>query len=341
MKGAQKSMGVKKPKMTSIGGQALIEGIMMKGPDRTVMAVRNPQKEIILEDVKSKPVSQRAAILKVPLIRGVAGFIDSMIVGYKTLMRSAEIAGFTDDEEDHAPEQADETAEVTETEGTAPPEEKKSNGKLMGFVMIFASVLGLALAVVLFMWLPAFLFNLLKAQVGEQIANYRALFEGVLKILIFLAYLILVSRMKDIRRVFEYHGAEHKSIFCYEAGEELTVENIKKQSRFHPRCGTSFLLTMLIVGIFVTFLVSYFTTLDDNLYIWTPMKILIVPVIMALGYEVLRFTGRHNNWFTRMMATPGLWMQRLTTKEPDASQIEVAIKALTAVIPENQNQDKW
>lgn len=319
-----------KRKWTSIGGQALIEGVMMKGPQKTVLSVRKPDGTIHTEDASdaAKAGKGPSIVGKIPLVRGVVGFVQSMLVGYKCLMRSAELAGLDDLEEE-------EEMSKFETWLT-----DKLGDKLMKGIMVVASVLGIALSVFLFMYLPALMFNGLQSLCGEGIANFRALFEGVVKILIFLAYMILVSRMKEIHRVFQYHGAEHKSIFCFEAGEELTVENVRKQSRFHPRCGTSFLIVMLLVGILISFLFSYFTNLDENIYIWTPVKILMVPLIMALGYEFIRYAGRHDNIVTRVLSAPGLWMQRLTTCEPDDSMIEVAIASLKAVIPEKEEEQK-
>ena len=319
-----------KRKWTSIGGQALIEGVMMRGPHKTVLSVRKPDGTIHTEEASavSKPDAKPSVVGKIPLVRGVVGFVQSLVIGYKCLMRSAELAGLDDLEEEEEPSKFE--AWLTRTFGD----------QLMKGIMVIASVLGIALSVFLFMYLPALMFNGLQSLFGEGIANFRALFEGVVKILIFLVYMILVSRMKEIHRVFQYHGAEHKSIFCFEAGEELTVENVRRQSRFHPRCGTSFLIVMLLVGILVSFLFSYFTDLDNNIYIWTPVKILMVPLILALGYEFIRYAGRHDNLLTRVLSAPGLWMQRLTTSEPDDSMIEVAIASLKAVIPEQQTEEQ-
>lgn len=319
----------KKRKWTSIGGQALIEGVMMRGPQKTVLSVRKPDGTIHTEEASAAKSGAMSPVWgKIPLVRGVVSFIQSLLIGYKCLMRSAELSGLEDLEEEEEPSKFE--AWLTRTFGD----------KLMKGIMAIAAVLGVALSIFLFMYLPALLFNGLQALFGEGIANLRALFEGVVKILIFLLYMFLVSRMKEIHRVFQYHGAEHKSIFCFEAGEELTVENVRKQSRFHPRCGTSFLIVMLLVGILVSFLFSYFTDLDNNIYIWTPVKILMIPLIMALGYEFIRYAGRHDNLVTRILSAPGLWMQRLTTSEPDDSMIEVAIASLKAVIPEQEGEQK-
>ena len=300
---------------TSIGGQALIEGIMMRGPKKTVAAIRRAEGDIITKDF-TETVKQRSRFFRLPFIRGVVGFVDSMRLGYKTLMYSAEACGLEDDE----------------------PEskfdrwlEEKLGDKLMTVLGAVAGVLGVGLAIVLFFWLPAFLFNLLPGAGDAQGAGmWRSVFEGVLRLLIMLGYMWLVSHMKDIRRVFEYHGAEHKTIFCYENLEELTVENVRRHRRFHPRCGTSFLVLMLLIGIIIGFFIK-----TPNPFIRTAIRLLLLPVTMGIGYELIKLCGRHDNWLTRIVAAPGLWMQRITTKEPDDSMIEVAICALKEVIPEN------
>ncbi len=330
-------------KRTSIGGQAVIEGVMMRGPHKTVLAVRHlTSGEIITEDVagfNKKPPK----ILRVPIIRGVYNFILSMIVGYKTLMRSADLSGMTELEE----EEKQEKKHSHDSDGSAEKSEpKKLSGVLMSIVMGISAVLGIALAVVLFMWLPTWLFNLMsggiKSAVGWEMANWRPLIEGIMKLIIFLSYLAIVSQMKDIKRVFKYHGAEHKTIFCYEHGLELTVENVRRQIRFHPRCGTSFMFLMIIVGILIsTVIVLVFPHVADYTYVWVPVKILLVPLFCGIGYELIKFCGRHDNLLTRIIAAPGLWVQRLTTKEPDDDMIEVAIASMKPVIPENNEDDRW
>lgn len=315
-----------KTKYTSIGGQALIEGIMMKGPSRTAMSCRLPDGSIKTEKHVSKTFRDKNKFFRLPLVRGIVGFIDSLSEGYKTLAVSAKNAGMD-----------------LEDEELSPFEQKLMNffgDKLYTVITTIAAVLGVALAVVLFMYVPILLFNGLQwlvnfiADQPVDIGNFRALFEGVVKIVIFVVYVALVSRMKEIKRVFEYHGAEHKTIFCYEAKLPLTVENVKKQSRFHPRCGTSFLIVMLLVSIIVYFLLSFFFKgLTENSWLWLCIKLLMLPIIMGLGYEFIRYAGKHDNFITRVLSAPGLWMQRLTTKEPHDDQIEVAIAALNAVDP--------
>ena len=328
-------------KKTSIGGQALIEGVMMRGPERTAMAVRHTSGEIRMEEWEN-PTNKRWAITKWPLIRGVFGFIDSMTMGMKCLMKSAEMSGIEEELED-AMEEESADKEVSEEEKTAAAQKNKKKAEaLMNVVMVIGMVLGVALSLVLFMWLPTVLFKALASLIPnftEGTSAYqvtRGIFEGVLRLLIFLGYMIAVSRMKDIRRTFMYHGAEQKTIFCYEKGLPLTVENVRKQKRFHPRCGTSFMILMLIVGIFISILIPI-----DNTIIRTIVKLLLLPLTVGIGYELIKLAGRKDNWFTRFISKPGVWVQHITTVEPDDSMIECAIKALEAVIPEDGEADRW
>lgn len=300
-------------KKTSIGGQALIEGIMMRGPKKSAMAVRNPQGEIVLEKWDNDPADKKPNIIdklrKLPIVRGVFNFAISMIAGYKSLMKSAEIAGFEDEDE------------------------KEDNKGMMAVVGIIAGVLGVCLSVGLFILLPTFLYDLI-AKVVPAIAGNRILksvFEGILKIAILVAYMAAVSRMNDIKRTFQYHGAEHKAIFCYEAGLELTVENVRKQGRFHPRCGTSFLIVMLLVSIFIGMIIPP----ELPTLIRTLIKVLLLPLTMGIGYEFIKFAGKHENAVTKILSAPGLWMQRITVLEPDDSMIECAITAVKEVIPDD------
>ncbi len=223
--------------------------------------------------------------------------------------------------------------------------EKKSGfDKLSALIMVVASVLGIALSVFLFMFLPAYLFDVVNNATDEAISGFKAVFEGIIKMTIFFLYVLLVSKMEDIKKVFQYHGAEHKTIFCYEAGLELNVENVRMQSRFHPRCGTSFMILMLVVGILIgAALTSLFPQLQNSDFriFWVIIKILMLPIICGIGYEILKICGRCDNWFTRAIAAPGMWMQKITTKEPDDSMIEVAIASLEAVLPETEGEDNW
>jgi len=308
-------------KKTSIGGQALIEGVMMRGPKKTAMAVRHVSGEIIEEEWENKTAtrSKWLAWMKWPFVRGIFNMIDSLKIGYKCLMRSAELAGL--DGED---------APKTE-------EEQKKESKLMNLLMIVSSVLGVVIAMVLFMWLPVYLVSLLGSVWHAATDQFvKSLLEGVLRIAVFLGYVVIISQMKDIRRVFMYHGAEHKSIFCYEKGLELTVDNVREQSRFHPRCGTSFLVLMLIVGVIVSILIPVTHP------VWrTVCKLLTLPLTIAVGYELIKLAGRKDNRLTRALSAPGLWVQRITTREPEDGMIECAIASLKAVIPENAEDDRW
>lgn len=312
-------------KYTSIGGQALIEGILMKSPEKTAMAVRLPDNEIDITYFDEKSLRSRYKILALPVIRGVVGFAESMVQGYKAMMISADKSGFTDLE--------DETkkAEASEQEKA---EEKKKNNILINIVMVIGTVLGVALSVVLFMLLPRLCVTGLQAIFNTEFSKLvRSGIEQLLKLSVFVLYVWLVSFMKDIKRVFMYHGAEHKTIFCYENDLELTVENVKKQSRFHPRCGTSFLILMLIVGIVIGLFIP---VAPFGLSFLRPVfKILLLPLSCGVGYELIKICGKHDNVLTRIIAAPGRWAQRITTKEPDEKMCEVAIKAMLAVIPDD------
>ena len=314
---------------TSVGGQALIEGIMMQGPRGAAMAVRIPDGSIDLEYKEVKHIRNKIKILGVPIIRGFVNFIETMIFGYKCLMESAEKSGLGDMEDD---EENMSKLDKWINDHWGP--------KAMNIVTGIASVLGFALAFFLFFWLPTVIVNLIKAHASVDLTNYRALIEGLMRLVIFIAYMAAVSQMKDIRRTFMYHGAEHKTIFCYEHGEELTVENVRKQSRFHPRCGTSFMFVMIILSVLVSSAVSIaFPHLRDVTALWLVVKILLLPLVMGLGYEFIKYAGKHDNLMVKILSAPGLWMQRLTTKEPDDDMIEVGIAAFKAVITDNPEDD--
>ena len=292
---------------------------------------------------------KKPAIAKWPVIRGVVNFVESMLVGYKAMMESAEKSGYLDEalEEENkksaavSEEQSSETD--TETEDESKPEQKKKESKaLMNIIMVIAAVLAVILCVGLFIYLPSLAFKGVNFLAQGVLTPFQAVFEGVLKIIIFLGYMFAVSQMKDIKRVFRFHGAEHKTIFCYEAGLELTVENVRIQRRFHPRCGTSFMILMLIVSIAVTLLLdAALPWLKGVLWLRTIIKLLLVPVICGLGYELIKICGRYDNFLTKIVAAPGLWLQRITVKEPDDSMIRVAIAAMNEVIPENKEADNW
>ena len=306
-------------KKTSIGGQALIEGIMMRGPKVTAMAVRNVNtKQITLEEYPTKG-QDRAKLFKLPFIRGIFNMIDSLSFGYKCLMRSAELSGIEEEEGEKNKE---------------PSTWDKIFEKLM---MPIATVLAVALALGLFVYLPMKLWSWITFSMPNVAQNYylRACFAGVMRIVLFVGYVWATSLMKDIRRTYMYHGAEHKTIFCYEKGLPLTVENIRPQTRFHPRCGTSFMVLMLIVGIIVSMFIRV-----DNLLLRTLCKLLTFPIVVGVGYELIKLAGRADNLFTRIISAPGKWLQHITTREPDDSMIECAIEAMTKVIPAD-GSDTW
>ena len=294
-------MSKKTKKITSIGGSALIEGIMMRGPKKSTVCVRTAPDEIYSEDISINTIPSKFKIFKIPFLRGIAGLIDSMRLSYKSLMLSA----------DKAIESAEIEEEPSKFEKWL---DDKFGDKLVKVLMVIASVIGVAFAIGLFFFLPSFLL-------------------GVLKIVLFLTYIVIVSQTPDMKRVFMYHGAEHKTIFCYENEEELTVENVKKQTRFHPRCGTSFMVIMLIIGILVGLLIP--ANPFGIAFLRPVFKILLIPLVCGLGYELIKLCGKHDNVLTRIIAAPGLWAQRITTKEPNDDMIEVAIKAIKSVIPED------
>jgi uncharacterized protein YqhQ len=319
---------VSKKHKTSVGGQALIEGIMMRGPKGAAMSVRLPDGTIETEYKDVKPWREKNKFFSLPLIRGVVGFVESLVTGYGYLMESAEKS----------------------TRGLEnPPEEEMSKldrwiemhfgEKMMNAVGVISAVLGFALAFFLFMWLPSFAVD--KLTFGKLL-EFHPLFEGIIRIIIFVLYMLAVSQMKEIKRVFMYHGAEHKSIFCYENGLELTVENVRNQIRFHPRCGTSFMFVMILLSILLSSaLVLIFPNLADiNRMLWIFIKLLIMPLVMGIGYEFIRYAGRHDNLLVKILSAPGLWMQRITTKEPTDDIIEVGIEALKAVLTDNPEDDE-
>lgn len=318
----------KKTHKTSVGGQALIEGVMMQGPKGIATAVRKPDGDILTEYHNVKHLRDKNKFFALPIVRGVVGFVESMITGYKTLMYSAEVSGMEDIEEQ----------ELNKFEKWLTD---KFGDKLMNFVAAVGSVLGVALAFVLFMYFPVLVFNKANEWSGGAITNLQGLIEGVMKIAIFVIYIALVSRMKDIKRMFMYHGAEHKSIACYEAGLELTVENAKKCSRFHPRCGTSFIFVVLIFSIiFYTIIAKIFPQIAAVRILWLLLKLVFLPIIMGICYEFIRYAGRHDNLFVKIVSAPGLWMQRLTTNEPTDDILEVGIAAIKAVITDNPEDDE-
>lgn len=302
---------------TSVGGQALMEGIMMRGPESMCIAVRQPDGGIFTEVT---PIAGHAW-KKWPLVRGVCSFVDSMVSGYHCLMKSADIAL---SEEEAAQEESKFDKWIAEKFG-----EKGTN-----FIMAIAAVLGGSLALVLFLVLPTALAGLLGRFV--PLGGWRAPLEGVLKLVMLVGYMAAVSRLKEIDRMFRYHGAEHKTIACYEAGRALTVENVRPCSRFHPRCGTSFLLIVILLSILVGALIQ-----TQNTLLRIALKLLLLPAVMGVGYEIIKLCGRYDNFLTRAVSAPGLWLQRITTSEPDDGMIECAIAAVLPVLPENPEDGKW
>lgn len=318
----------RKTHKTSVGGQALIEGIMMQGPKGMATAVRKPDGEILTEYHEVKHIKDKCKFLGLPVIRGVVNFVESMIMGYKTLMYSAEISGMEDFDEQ----------ELSKFEKWL---NDKFGEKLVTVVAGIGSVLGVALALLLFIYFPILFFNKLNEWTNNALIDFQGLIEGALKIIIFVAYIAIVSRMSDIKKVFMYHGAEHKSIACYEAGMDLTVENVKKCCRFHPRCGTSFIFVILIFSIiFYTIIAKLFPVIAAQRVLWMLLKVLLLPLLMGVCYEFIKYAGRHDNLFVRIVSAPGLWMQRLTTKEPTDDIIEVGIEAIKAVITDNPEDDE-
>jgi uncharacterized protein YqhQ len=332
-----KKSGKDTGKKTSIGGQALIEGIMMRGVSKAAMAVRQKDGGI---DVEEWELPEKKWYQKTPFIRGSFNFVQTLTEGYSCMMKSAEKCGAMEDDSGE-----EETAfEKWLTE--------KFGDKLTNIIMAISMVIGVALAVVLFLLVPSFIYTGIEHLVPDKdISGWRTIFEGILKVAMFVGYMAIVAQMKDIKRTYEYHGAEHKTIACYEAGKELTVENIRPMCRFHPRCGTSFIIITLLVSILVYMIVpitpDMFKTWlgfeSDALAILlrTLCKLILLPIVVGIAYELIKLAGRYTNIFTRIVSAPGLWMQRITTREPDDSMIEIAIAAITPVLPKEGEDDNW
>ena len=311
---------------TSIGGQALLEGILMRGPQKQAIVCRTPDGLVEKLD-ELHLVKDKHPILGWPLVRGVVTFLDSMVKGMQALTYSADLLPL---EEQGEPDKIDQWIEAHFSE-------EKAKSLIIGV----AVVLGILLAVGLFVLLPTLLGKLALRLIPNMTSFGLSMVEGVIRIVIFLTYLWAVTRMQDVARMFAYHGAEHKTIFCYEKGLPLTVENVRVQSRFHPRCGTSFLFVVVMISILVFAGVSSFLTHWNNFWIRFGLHLLLLPVIVSLSYELNRWVGRHDNALTRVLSAPGKWLQRLTTNEPDDSMIECAIRALELVIPEEKGSDAW
>lgn len=306
----------------SVGGQALIEGIMMQGPKGAAMSVRLPDGTIDTEKLEVKHIKDKFKPAGWPLIRGIFNMVESLLFGFKCMEKSAEKAGLDDDTDPEKMSKLDKW--ISDHFGP----------KMMAVVTGISMVLGCGLAFVLFFYLPTFLVDTVdKYLFKDALANLHPLFEGIMRMVIFVAYIWIVSKIPDIKRVFMYHGAEHKSIFCYEQGLELTVENVRKQQRFHPRCGTSFIFVILIISILISsVLVVAFPGIDEIRAVWMAIKLLIVPLTVGIGYEFIRYAGKHDNALVKILSAPGLWMQRLTTQEPTDDIIEVGIESIKAVL---------
>lgn len=301
-------------KKTSIGGMALLEGIMMIGPDKKAVAVRKPDNEI---ELQVEQLKHNKKLKKIPFLRGVTGLFGQMVYGVKALMHAA---SFYDVESDEEPTKFEKWLE------------KKFGDKLLNVVIYFSVVIALFFSVGLFILLPNFIISI----VFKNNVVLNNLFEGILRITIFVGYLSLVSRMKDIKRVWMYHGAEHKTISMYENNEELNVANAKKYKTYHKRCGTSFMFLVLIISIIVFSFTGWHSPLINVL-----IRLALIPIVAGISYEIIKLTGRRDGIISNIIATPGLWLQRLTTKEPDDKMVEVAILAFKAVMPEVDGEDKW
>ncbi len=318
-------------KKTTIGGQALIEGVMMVGPSRTAMAVRKGDGTIYVEEIKQG--EKTSYFEKVPFIRGCIRFYKMLVTGTGALMKAADISEEGKPEENKGEQKKSRLDEFTE--------------RHFNVMMSISAIIGILLSVGLFILAPRLIIELAVKFIPEQFLELKWMTvllnvaEGLLRLLIFLLYLIFASRLKDIKRVWRYHGAEHKTIACYEAGLPLTVENVLKQTRFHPRCGTSFMFNVLAISIIIYTVIGIFTG-TQPMWVNLIIRVVAIPIICSISYEILRFVGRHDrNWLCRLSSKPGLWLQKFTTEEPDAAIVEVAIASMQAVIPENKEDDVW
>ncbi len=299
-------------RLGAVGGQAVLDGIMMMNGTKYSLAVRRTNGDIVVEDGEHVSIRKKHKFFNLPLLRGVVNMIESLILSTKVLNRSAILAGIEE-------------------------EEPKKNGKktnwefIFGIVTVLSVILGIGLGIGLFILLPSLITGGIEKLIGKNLGGLKNVLEGVIKVVIFIGYLSLVLLLKDIRTTFRYHGAEHKCIFCYESGEELTPENVKKFKRFHPRCGTSFLFIVILIGIAISFLPIFNW---DNIFLRFATKLAFLPLLVGVSYEIIRFAGKHDNIVTKILSAPGLWVQRITTKEPSLEEIEVAIHALKSCMPE-------
>jgi len=319
---------------TMIGGQALIEGIMMRGPKKDAIVIRTA--EGLTVEVSDRKLNPEKSFKNWPFFRGMFNFFDSQVTGVKALMRSADLAP---EEYEEEPSKFEKWLET-----------KLSNEQFQKVIIGLAVAMGLGLSIALFFLLPMVVSSFFDNWIHNTLT--LNLVEGVIRMVVFMAYMLLVSRMEEMRRVFSYHGAEHKTIRCYEAGLPLTIENVRIQTRLHPRCGTSFLLVVMVISILVfsvasSGLLTVFPALEamrgSFLYrlLMIVFKLMLLPVVVGITYEINRWAGRHDNWLTRILTAPGMWMQNFTTNEPDDSMIEVGIAAVQAVLPEEEGEDRW
>ena len=313
-------MDEKQKHKSRIGGQALIEGVMRKGIYTSAMACRLPDGTIDVETWEEKNGKNAPWYRKTPFIRGIFNFVSSLTDGYRCLMKSADKQMTEDSDE-----------ELSKLDKWI---NEHFGEKIMSIVSVISVIFSLVICIFLFKFLPMWISGFLKKFISSTII--LTIIEGIIKIGIFVGYLAVTALMKDIKRTYEYHGAEHKTIACYEAGEELTVENVKKYTRFHPRCGTSFIFISLFISIFVFCFITW-----SNMWARMALQIVLLPVIIGISYELIRIAGRYDNIFTKIISAPGLRLQRLTTREPDGSEIEVAIAAIKPCIPENREEDQW
>ena len=310
-------------RLGKVGGQAVMEGVMMRSGENVSTAVLQEDKTITIVNDKFVSVRKKHKFLNIPILRGIVNMVEMLALSYKTLSVSAD--AFVGDALEEEPTKFEKWIE------------RHFGKKILDVIMVIAMVLGMVLGVGMFVLLPSAVVKGVDHLVGGVLSEYNlfALCEGVIRIAIFVLYIYLVSLMSYIRRTFEFHGAEHKSIACYEAGEELTPENAKKHTRFHPRCGTSFMFVIMILSIFIfTAARMLFSALAENLMLYWASKLLLVPLVIGIGFEFIMFAGKHDNLFVRILSAPGLWMQRITTREPDLEQLGVAIAAIKAAMPD-------
>lgn len=326
-------------KKTSIGGEALIEGVMMRGPQDIAIAIRKSDGEVVIEKKSLQTLGKRYKVLRLPIIRGAVGLAESMVLGVKALMHSAEFVEIEEEASTNSkPSFFERVFGKERMERWNRFFQEKLGEKLEELMIYFSVIVALFMAAGLFIFLPNFIAGFIPFDQNTRggIIGYN-LFEGVIRIILFFGYIILISRMKDIQRVFQYHGAEHKTIHCYEHEEELTVENVRRHSKHHPRCGTAFLFVVMIISILVFSMVKW----HANVMVNVGFRLLLMPLVAGISYEIIKFAGRSTSRFMQFVSMPGLALQHFTTNEPDDSQIEVAIAALQNVLVEDTNADKW